>query len=96
MMTSHENQEQLVTDERARNGLTEVENLIISDIIVCLISFLQVDVILGEPFFTSGLFPWHNLYFWYAAVSAAKMNRPGVKIVPQGATLKAMAGQALK
>ena len=30
-MTSHENQEQLVTDERARNGLTEVENLIISD-----------------------------------------------------------------
>jgi len=33
MMTSHENQEQLVTDERARNGLTEVENLIISDIV---------------------------------------------------------------
>jgi len=51
----------------------------------------QVDVILGEPFFTSGLFPWHNLYFWYAAVSAAKINRRGVKIVPQGATLKAMA-----
>lgn len=63
---------------------------------MCLISFLQVDVILGEPFFTSGLFPWHNLYFWYAAVSAAKINRPGVKTVPQGATLKAMAGQAFK
>lgn len=65
----------------------------IFDIVVL---FLQVDVILGEPFFTSGLFPWHNLYFWYAAVSAAKINRRGVKIVPQGATLKAMAGQAFK
>ncbi|KAL9975281.1 hypothetical protein ACROYT_G012431 [Oculina patagonica] len=51
----------------------------------------QVDVILGEPFFTSGLFPWHNLYFWYAAARAAKICRPGVKILPQSATLKAIA-----
>ena len=70
----------------------ENENLIIFDIVAASFFFLQVDVILGEPFFTSGLFPWHNLYFWYAAVSAAKTDRPGVKIVPQGATLKAMAG----
>lgn len=74
----------------------EVENLIISDIIAVSFFFLQVNVILGEPFFTSGLFPWHNLYFWYAAVSAAKTAQPGVKIVPQGGTLKAMAGQAFK
>jgi len=51
----------------------------------------QVDVILGEPFFTSALFPWHNLYFWYAACSAAQTARPGVKILPWGATLKAIA-----
>lgn len=53
----------------------------------------QVDVILGEPFFTSALFPWHNLYFWYAASSFAKRVKPGVKILPRGATLKAMAVQ---
>ena len=58
----------------------------------CILSS-QVDVIIGEPFFTSGLFPWHNLYFWYAASSAAKMVRPGIKIFPRGATLKAVAGQ---
>ncbi|XP_073232579.1 protein arginine N-methyltransferase 7-like [Porites lutea] len=51
----------------------------------------QVDVILGEPFFTSALFPWHNLYFWYAASSVAQITRPGVKILPRGATLKALA-----
>ena len=64
----------------------------ICDINCGMFFFLQVDVILGEPFFTSGLFPWHNLYFWYAAVAAAKIDRP-VKTVPRGATLKAMAGQ---
>lgn len=51
----------------------------------------QVDVILGEPFFASALFPWHNLYFWYAASSATRITRPGVKILPRGATLKALA-----
>ena len=60
------------------------------------VSSLQVDVILGEPFFTSGLFPWHNLYFWYAAASAAKVSRPGVKILPKGATLKAIAGPCIE
>lgn len=58
---------------------------------VCVYSF-QVDVIIGEPFFTSCLFPWHNLYFWYAAASAARVSKPAVKILPKGATLKAIAG----
>lgn len=51
----------------------------------------QVDAILGEPFFTSALFPWHHLYFWYAASSAARISRPEVKVLPRGATLKALA-----
>lgn len=53
-------------------------------------------MILGEPFFTSALFPWHNLYFWYAASSIARIVKPGVKILPCGATLKAIAGQYLE
>lgn len=51
----------------------------------------QIDVILGEPFFNSALFPWHNLYFWYAASSIAKIVKPGVQILPGSATLRAMA-----
>ncbi|XP_029200545.2 protein arginine N-methyltransferase 7-like isoform X1 [Acropora millepora] len=51
----------------------------------------QVDVILGEPFFSSALFPWHNLYFWYAASSLANIVKPGAKVVPGSATLRAIA-----
>ena len=61
-----------------------------------IVSPLQVDAILGEPFFTSALFPWHHLYFWYAASSAARISRPEVKVLPRGATLKALAGQFWK
>lgn len=62
-----------------------------SDLQIRDLSTVQVDVIIGEPFFTSCLFPWHNLYFWYAAASAARVSKPAVKILPKGATLKAIA-----
>ena len=41
------------------------------------------------------LFPWHHLYFWYAAAKAAMLATPDVKILPRGATLKAVAGITL-
>ena len=53
----------------------------------------QVDAIVGEPFFAASLLPWHNLYFWYAAASAARLASPGVKILPCRATLRAVAGK---
>ncbi|XP_072135494.1 protein arginine N-methyltransferase 7 isoform X1 [Mobula birostris] len=51
----------------------------------------QISVLIGEPFFTTSLLPWHNLYFWYARTYLAKHLANEFTVLPQSATLIAMA-----
>uniref|UniRef100_H2ZX08 Protein arginine N-methyltransferase n=1 Tax=Latimeria chalumnae TaxID=7897 RepID=H2ZX08_LATCH len=51
----------------------------------------QVSVLIGEPFFTTSLLPWHNLYFWYARTMLAQHLQPDVTILPHSASLYLMA-----
>ncbi|XP_067905761.1 protein arginine N-methyltransferase 7 isoform X3 [Heterodontus francisci] len=51
----------------------------------------QVSVLIGEPFFTTSLLPWHNLYFWYTRTYLAKHLSNEFTVLPQSATLLAMA-----
>ncbi|XP_038628270.1 protein arginine N-methyltransferase 7 isoform X4 [Tachyglossus aculeatus] len=47
----------------------------------------KVSVLLAEPFFTTSLLPWHNLYFWYARTAVAQHLTPDVTVFPQSASL---------
>ncbi|XP_041505576.1 protein arginine N-methyltransferase 7 [Microtus oregoni] len=50
----------------------------------------KVSLLLGEPFFTTSLLPWHNLYFWYVRTSVDQYLEPGAVVMPQAASLHAM------
>ncbi|OBS67277.1 hypothetical protein A6R68_04170 [Neotoma lepida] len=50
----------------------------------------KVSLLLGEPFFTTSLLPWHNLYFWYVRTSVDQHLEPGAVVMPQAASLHAM------
>lgn len=50
-----------------------------------------VDVLLSEPYFSSSLLPWDLLYFWYLRSSLTPLLSSSVKVVPQKATILAMA-----
>ncbi|ELW50360.1 Protein arginine N-methyltransferase 7 [Tupaia chinensis] len=50
----------------------------------------QVSLLLGEPFFTTSLLPWHNLYFWYVRTAVDQHLGPGAMVMPQAASLHAM------
>ncbi|KAK3746416.1 hypothetical protein QZH41_012762, partial [Actinostola sp. cb2023] len=47
-----------------------------------------VDAIIAEPFFSTSLFPWHSLFFWYASAKLRQLMDSDVKIMPKGGTLK--------
>uniref|UniRef100_A0A6I8MZS1 Protein arginine N-methyltransferase n=1 Tax=Ornithorhynchus anatinus TaxID=9258 RepID=A0A6I8MZS1_ORNAN len=47
----------------------------------------KVSVLLAEPFFTTSLLPWHNLYFWYARTAVAQHLTPDITVFPQSASL---------
>lgn len=47
-------------------------------------------MLLGEPFFTTSLLPWHNLYFWYVRTAVDQYLGPGAVVMPQAASLHAM------
>jgi len=57
----------------------------------------HLDAIIGEPFFTSSLLPWHNLHYWYAVESLKKLVAAGVVnnsvLFPGAASLMAIAGE---
>lgn len=55
-----------------------------------LLSCGQVSLLLGEPFFTTSLLPWHNLYFWYVRTSVDQHLAPGAVVMPQAASLHAV------
>ncbi|XP_021075844.1 protein arginine N-methyltransferase 7 [Mus pahari] len=50
----------------------------------------KVSLLLGEPFFTTSLLPWHNLYFWYVRTSVDRHLAPGAVVMPQVASLHAV------
>ncbi|XP_034644730.1 protein arginine N-methyltransferase 7 isoform X3 [Trachemys scripta elegans] len=50
----------------------------------------KVSVLIGEPFFTTSLLPWHNLYFLYARTAVAAHLTNGVTVLPQSASLYMM------
>lgn len=47
----------------------------------------QVSVLLGEPYFSTSLLPWHSLFFWYCRTNLSHLLRPDATILPQGASL---------
>ncbi|XP_031513744.1 protein arginine N-methyltransferase 7 isoform X3 [Papio anubis] len=50
----------------------------------------KVSLLLGEPFFTTSLLPWHNLYFWYVRTAVDQHLGPGAVVMPQAASLHAV------
>ncbi|CAL8357582.1 unnamed protein product [Lota lota] len=51
----------------------------------------QISVLMGEPYFSTSLLPWHSLFFWYCRTALAKLLHPGASILPRSATLHAAA-----
>ncbi|NXP73040.1 ANM7 methyltransferase, partial [Ramphastos sulfuratus] len=50
----------------------------------------KISVLVGEPFFTTSLLPWHNLYFWYARTAVSSHLTSDVTVLPQAASLHMM------
>ncbi|NXH84528.1 ANM7 methyltransferase, partial [Edolisoma coerulescens] len=50
----------------------------------------KISVLVGEPFFTTSLLPWHNLYFWYARTAVSTHLASNVTVLPQSASLHMM------
>lgn len=51
----------------------------------------QISVLMGEPYFSTSLLPWHSLFFWYCRTALAGLLRPNATILPSSATLHMMA-----
>ncbi|XP_062856906.1 protein arginine N-methyltransferase 7 [Trichomycterus rosablanca] len=47
----------------------------------------QISVLMGEPYFSTSLLPWHSLLFWYCRTALNQLLRPGAAILPSSATL---------
>lgn len=52
-------------------------------------------MIVGEPYFSSTLLPWHSLYFWYVRTYVNHLLNDRPKIIPYKAHLKAIAGYSI-
>ena len=50
-------------------------------------------MVVGEPHFISSLLPWQSVYFWYQANELSQCVSSSATILPQGATVWAMAVQ---
>uniref|UniRef100_A0A3P8UH25 Protein arginine N-methyltransferase n=1 Tax=Cynoglossus semilaevis TaxID=244447 RepID=A0A3P8UH25_CYNSE len=46
-----------------------------------------ISVLIGEPYFSTSLLPWHSLYFWYCRTALAGLLQPDATILPCSATL---------
>ncbi|XP_030625284.1 LOW QUALITY PROTEIN: protein arginine N-methyltransferase 7 [Chanos chanos] len=49
----------------------------------------QVSVLIGEPYFSTSLLPWHSLFFWYCRTALAQLLQPDATVLPRSATLYA-------
>ena len=50
-----------------------------------------MDVLIGEPSFQSSTLPWHDLHFWYARTALAHRLNEKAYVIPQSATMRAIA-----
>lgn len=53
----------------------------------------KFDMLMGEPYFSASILPWHALFFWYARTHVHGWLSDSVKIVPQHGILRAMTVQ---
>lgn len=51
----------------------------------------QISVLLGEPYFSSSLLPWHSLFFWFCRSALSGLLRPDASILPGSASLHMVA-----
>ncbi|XP_028263869.1 protein arginine N-methyltransferase 7 [Parambassis ranga] len=51
----------------------------------------QISVLMGEPYFSTSLLPWHSLFFWYCRTALAGLLRPNASILPCSASLHIVA-----
>ncbi|XP_029993197.1 protein arginine N-methyltransferase 7 [Sphaeramia orbicularis] len=51
----------------------------------------QVSVLMGEPYFSTSLLPWHSLFFWFCRSAVAGLLKPDASILPCTATLQMVA-----
>uniref|UniRef100_A0A7N8YF69 Protein arginine N-methyltransferase n=1 Tax=Mastacembelus armatus TaxID=205130 RepID=A0A7N8YF69_9TELE len=58
---------------------------------ICMLSLVQISVLLGEPYFSTSLLPWHSLFFWYCRTALAGLLQPSATILPYSATLHMVA-----
>ncbi|XP_041375692.1 protein arginine N-methyltransferase 7-like isoform X2 [Gigantopelta aegis] len=54
---------------------------------------LKIDLVMSEPYFTSSLVPWHNLYYHYAVGHLAPLMSSSVTVLPVSMTIKAVGMQ---
>ncbi|XP_051548922.1 protein arginine N-methyltransferase 7-like isoform X2 [Myxocyprinus asiaticus] len=47
----------------------------------------QISVLMGEPYFSTSLLPWHSLFFWYCRTAVAQLLQPSATILPGAAIL---------
>uniref|UniRef100_A0A8C7SBR9 Protein arginine N-methyltransferase n=1 Tax=Oncorhynchus mykiss TaxID=8022 RepID=A0A8C7SBR9_ONCMY len=47
----------------------------------------KISVLIGEPYFSTSLLPWHSLYFWYCRTALVRLLAPNATILPCSATL---------
>lgn len=48
-------------------------------------------MLVGEPYFSTSLLPWHSLFFWYCRTALAGLLHPGATILPCSASLHMVA-----
>uniref|UniRef100_A0A3P9N3X2 Protein arginine N-methyltransferase n=1 Tax=Poecilia reticulata TaxID=8081 RepID=A0A3P9N3X2_POERE len=51
----------------------------------------QISILMGEPYFSTSLLPWHSLFFWYCRTALAGLLRPTATILPCSASLHVVA-----
>lgn len=56
-----------------------------------MIFFPQISVLMGEPYFSTSLLPWHSLFFWYCRTALAGLLQPNATILPCSASLHMVA-----
>ncbi|XP_069822009.1 protein arginine N-methyltransferase 7 isoform X2 [Dendropsophus ebraccatus] len=48
---------------------------------------MKVTALVGEPFFTTSLLPWHNLCFWYSRTALSRHLAKDCTVLPMSASL---------
>uniref|UniRef100_A0A3Q1F0C8 Protein arginine N-methyltransferase n=1 Tax=Acanthochromis polyacanthus TaxID=80966 RepID=A0A3Q1F0C8_9TELE len=51
----------------------------------------KISVLVGEPYFSTSLLPWHSLFFWFCRSALSGLLRPDASILPGSASLHVVA-----